>query len=318
MSNKERMIELMNEYNSEDPIRQKKAKEALFEENKKLIAFIMKKYAPSYIPVYGDDLYNELVCTFFEQLPNYDPEKGTLSTFLTAPFRRTISLFRNSVGKCNSAYYAKQMQQVQESIAQLEQDGKSVTTTNISLYSGLSLKRVSDSIFLLQATNETTYDGLTPDELDRLEKQMVSFAKSPEEELIIKEGENILQKAIQMLDEEDQKILMAKFGDDLNEERSLSDTAKFLGYPISKVKRSITRSLRVLRTNQELRAWYGRNEKYYTPADGIEMTLVPSEELLADYNLIDNFDSGKSVVQIKKDKMKLNFDEGDIPKILSM
>ena len=108
---------------------------------------------------------------------------------------------------------------------------------------------VTDAIAMINAMDEVSYDQ-QGDEQDRLEKQMVEFAQNPEDEAIHKEGSKILQQALLTLCEEDARILTTKFATGKN--LSYAETGKILGIPSSRVKRSITRSLKILRSNPEL------------------------------------------------------------------
>ena len=281
---REHMIELMDRYHSDDSQVHQAAKEQLLEENRKLLTFFIKRFANSYLPEYLDPLFNEMVIMFLEKIGSYDPRKAKLSTFLTNPAMRVAADFRDQIGKCKSSYYSRMMREVKESMERLRREGLDANVASISLDTGYSIRCVTDAIAMINAMDEVSYDQ-QGDEQDRLEKQMVEFAQNPEDEAIHKEGSKILQQALLTLCEEDARILTTKFATGKN--LSYAETGKILGIPSSRVKRSITRSLKILRSNPELNAWYERTSVYNTAPDGEEVSFVLTPELADDYDLLD-------------------------------
>lgn len=66
---KEMMKEIMADYHSGDPRKVASAKEQILNKAQRLITFMIKKYFPTYIPRYYDELYQEcmVLCTMPSQ-----------------------------------------------------------------------------------------------------------------------------------------------------------------------------------------------------------------------------------------------------------
>ena len=80
---KEMMKEIMADYHSGDPRKVASAKEQILNKAQRLITFMIKKYFPTYIPRYYDELYQECMVALYDAIPKFNPERATLSTYLT-------------------------------------------------------------------------------------------------------------------------------------------------------------------------------------------------------------------------------------------
>ena len=184
------------------------------------------------------------------------------------------------------------MDDVRHAIHVLETEGKRTTESNIALYTNYSLRQVHDILFRLTYIYEVSYDG-TDDEdsqskQDHLEAKMTSYVKNPETEYIEGQATLLLNTALTKLNPTDLKILMTKFDSSETGEASYASTAKKLGLPVSKVKRSITRSLRILRNDDGLKDWFEYQNNDYNSVDGDLVGLGLSDEQLNDYEEMDN------------------------------
>ena len=99
---------------------------------------------------------------------------------------------------------------------------------------------------------------------------------------------SIPDSSVRNLNPTDLKILMTKFDSSETGEASYASTAKKLGLPVSKVKRSITRSLRILRNDDGLKDWFEYQNNDYNSVDGDLVGLGLSDEQLNDYEEMDN------------------------------
>lgn len=78
---KEMMKEIMADYHSGDPRKVASAKEQILSKAQRLITFMIKKYYPTYIPRYYDELYQECMVALYDAIPKFNPERATLSTY---------------------------------------------------------------------------------------------------------------------------------------------------------------------------------------------------------------------------------------------
>ena len=219
----------------------------------------------------------------YDAIPKFNPERATLSTYLTKPLHRAMSAYIHSLTNRSNSYYGKQMDDVRHAIHVLETEGKRTTESNIALYTNYSLRQVHDILFRLTYIDEVSYDG-TDDEdsqskQDHLEAKMTSYVKNPETEYIEGQATLLLNTALTKLNPTDLKILMTKFDSSETGEASYASTAKKLGLPVSKVKRSITRSLRILRNDDGLKDWFEYQNNDYNSVDG-DLVVLHSNSII--------------------------------------
>lgn len=113
---KEMMKEIMADYHSGDPRKVASAKEQILNKAQRLITFMIKKYFPTYIPRYYDELYQECMVALYDAIPKFNPERATLSTYLTKPLHRAMSAYIHSLTNRSNSYYGKQMDDVRHAI----------------------------------------------------------------------------------------------------------------------------------------------------------------------------------------------------------
>ena len=113
-----------------------------------------QKYFPTYIPRYYDELYQECMVALYDAIPKFNPERATLSTYLTKPLHRAMSAYIHSLTNRSNSYYGKQMDDVRHAIHVLETEGKRTTESNIALYTNYSLRQVHDILFRLTYIDE--------------------------------------------------------------------------------------------------------------------------------------------------------------------
>lgn len=106
---KEMMKEIMADYHSGDPRKVASAKEQILNKAQRLITFMIKKYFPTYIPRYYDELYQECMVALYDAIPKFNPERATLSTYLTKPLHRAMSAYIHSLTNRSNSYYGKQI-----------------------------------------------------------------------------------------------------------------------------------------------------------------------------------------------------------------
>lgn len=82
---KEKMINLMNRYHSSTGADKAEVVQELLEEVQGFLGFAITKYFPAFKQECYEDLYQECVVAFLENIDKYDPEKATITNFLTYP-----------------------------------------------------------------------------------------------------------------------------------------------------------------------------------------------------------------------------------------
>lgn len=103
-----------------------------------------------------NELYNILYITFREALPSYDPDRGTLTTFLTAYFQHALSEYqRNDTLIPTSAYYSSMAKKIRTCTEDNQSEGQTWTVEALSQKTGLSPRTVKET--LLQMDRRELY-----------------------------------------------------------------------------------------------------------------------------------------------------------------
>ena len=100
---KEKMINLMNRYHSSTGADKAEVVQELLEEVQGFLGFAITKYFPAFKQECYEDLYQECVVAFLENIDKYDPEKATITNFLTYPLIHAMCSYTNM--RTNKCYY---------------------------------------------------------------------------------------------------------------------------------------------------------------------------------------------------------------------
>lgn len=209
--------------------------------------------------IHYSDLINESAIAIFSNIDNYNPEKGTISTYLTPHIVHVLSEYITKEMNKTSAYYSGNIRKVEKAINYFAGKNITPTTVDICSYTGLSITKVEDALIGINAKNFVSIDD------DDFQSPAANCG-NPLDDIILLDKKETLQKSLMELPELDRKILITKF--DLNEEyekeQSVSSVAEKLGIQPDKIRRSIIRSLRKLSSNPALFDYYGSSPKQNT------------------------------------------------------
>lgn len=274
---KQKMLEIMHRYRTGDPEEVRWAKEALLSEIAGFLGMAIKKYAPNFAKDYYHEMYNECVIAVLENMEKFDPEKGTATTFFTAPVIHALSNYSNMISNKSTAYYSQNMNKIRSALAYFEKIQMKPSLSDLALHTGLSVQKVEQGLNRIYATDEVYI--ATEAELDAVLKRE---SKSPEEECIEKERSQILKNAMAGLTKMDRYLLMLHFGFDEDKQLSLATIAKRTGIPVNQVSNSIARSLRILADNTELAALAGKSpaRKRQRAVNRTETELLPNTNII--------------------------------------
>lgn len=277
---------LMAMYHSGNPDLKEEAIVRLFEKAEMFIWHFIKKQHPT---LYGDPYYNEELFScckiaFLENIKDFDPEKGTLSTFLTLPFKHEMYEWVNRDLNDASGYHAKMMIQVQDAQKTLWARNVEPTPAAISNLTGLSVKKVEQTLLRIEAKKTQTCDSE-----EQWEEAVKGNCKSPEEMFLENEEHEALARALKILPAQDRIAIILHFGLDGSAPRSYSAVAKKMHISAPQAQASITRGLHILRGDTSLRVMFGRGAQNFRQAqlDGIEISLVTNENFINAYDVLD-------------------------------
>ena len=251
--------------------------------------FVWHMIKTEFSPYYSDfeireELHSACKVAFMEYVESFDPEKGTLTTWMTYPMRHAITEYIDDMLSRSSGYYSKQMRAVEDATRHLQLRGIPVTADGIAYYADMSVKQVEKILKRIEATKTKSFDSS-----EELESMITSHLPSPEEAFWESEANDTIQSALATLPEMDRLAVIKCFGLDMLDPRSYAAVAKELGVSAPMVETMIARSLRVLRGNDSLRNMFAKGAKSYRQRqlDTIEISLVTNEKVRAAYDCLD-------------------------------
>lgn len=251
MSKKELYIELCNRmHNGEDEATRLEARDALVEEILPFVGYVIREKYGSFIKDY-DELFQEGALAIMEDIENYDPEKGALTTFFMPRIRNRISsTITERVNKTNR-YYAKKMKIVKEALQYFEAKGLTPSTYDIHSRTGLSMKSVSDTLDFIKRV-DMSYSA---------EEEPVVIIEqphnvTPEGMLLEKERRGVLEDALSCLPVREREVIEYRFGFTTLKQNSITNTAKHFSIQEQEVTKLIRHGLNLLKENKELKSFY--------------------------------------------------------------
>lgn len=179
---KEKMINLMNRYHSSTGADKAEVVQELLEEVQGFLGFAITKYFPAFKQECYEDLYQECVVAFLENIDKYDPEKATITNFLTYPLIHAMCSYTNMrTNKCSS-YYSGIMNRVRKAKKDFEMEGHNPSVADIALKTNLSVNKVETALRQITAADEVRYE--TDADLDAMVRE---YMKTPEDQVLEEE-----------------------------------------------------------------------------------------------------------------------------------
>lgn len=295
----EELKALIYAFNNGTPDEKEDAITKLFYKVEDFIWYFLKREYPTF---YSDaeireELYAECLKAFMECIGDFNPEKGTLSNWVTYPFRHAVTNWIGDNIANSSGYHAKQMREVEKVTEKLQERGIPVTAAQIAFETGMSIKTVEKVQRRIEANRIKRFDSN-----EELEGMISARMPSPEDAFMEEEAKRTIFKALSVLPDQDKLILVYHFGLDGGDPRSYAMVGKMVGISAPQVQTSIARSLRILKGNTELRVMFGMGAKSYRQKqlDTMEISLVTNDRIASAYDCLDE-DEDIVDISIKKD-----------------
>lgn len=281
---KQEIRDIVSAYNNGDNDLKAWAIEEMVRRTNGFIGTIINKHFEEFKNEYYGDLHAEGVVAIIENMGGLHIDKGTITTYFTRILIHAMSEFLHSETSRSTPYYANIMRKIKEAQKYYESQHITATVTDISLLTGLSVKKVEDGLRRIQAVDAYYYG----DE-EGLDSVVNGVAQTPEHQMIEKERTQILANALTCLTEEDRKIVLLRFGFEYGKEMSYNQIAKKLHLPVNQVMNSLNRSLRILHDNQELKNLEGKGSYHRktNTLNSTEMNIMPDKNVINIYADID-------------------------------
>lgn len=292
---KEKMINLMNRYHSSTGADKAEVVQELLEEVQGFLGFAITKYFPAFKQCY-EDLYQECVVAFLENIDKYDPEKATITNFLTYPLIHAMCSYTNMrTNKCSS-YYSGIMNRVRKAKKDFEMEGHNPSVADIALKTNLSVNKVETALRQITAADEVRYE--TDADLDAMVRE---YMKTPEDQVLEEEIQETLKKSFRKLSEKDLKLVFIAFGFEDGTPKSTNQVAKLAGLSVNETSKSIARSLRLLADDEDLMHLFGKSKSHKkkdSANKALTLSLIPNDNIMDLFENLDEEDDKKKMDQI--------------------
>lgn len=220
-----------------------KIKEVLFATVKKYGVSVIRSMTQKYrLSSDGyQDLYQDLAIIFYEKYRDYNPDKGTPTTYFVRYFKQKISEYLVENMHKLTAYDANNVLKVRKAIAYYESKGIKWTEEMLSIRTGLSIKVVHSTIIFSYTSNYASVEEAY---------ELKSHIKTPEEALLEKESHAVLIQAIKdNTTDEELDLLMMRVNPEGVKEMPYEKIAERKGMSVREVKKKINTC--ICRLNQD-------------------------------------------------------------------
>ncbi len=208
---------------------------------KDYVISLLKSNFGSYFKNHSEEMLQEASIAVFTCLKKYDPEKGSLTTWIKAPILHSANEFVSIVVHRTTPYYGTTISKILKCESELRSEGLECNIYNIADRTNLSIHTIENCKHILDRNQELHYDGL-----DFSEDVLPGTMKSPEESLMETEECAALHKYINSLSPKQREIVAKRYGFSGNGELSVAKIADELGCTKEAVRSDIRRALQTL------------------------------------------------------------------------
>lgn len=203
-----------------------------------------------------EDIIQEVWMKIFSELKNYDPDKASLTTFITPWIKHVVSDYASKNFRKTSVYYANAMKKINGAQNYCKQYGLNADDIEtIMNLTGLSEATVKNTLDLMSKKDNVSYEALIDAGAD-----YTASIKGPEESFIEAESEkNLAELLNDVLTEEEKTLLFLLLNPD-NDNKTHSSYREIAeqipGSNIPKIKRKISMITTKLKNNKRFEQLY--------------------------------------------------------------
>lgn len=219
-------------------------KDQIIMDNTNFIHFAMHKYFPNFKKIH-EDLYHEGIVATLEVLDDYNPSKGSLTTFLTPYLLHSASTYIACYVFHTTLYYHRILAQIFHSCALIVEDPLTFPIKEISKCSKLSERTVENALKQYRSGKYLSYDS-----------DMSSASYTMNDSYILKEElSKAVHSSLNQLDALDQLIIRCRFGFDDHSPMEIKEIALNLSLSQTFVTARLEKSLKILKENPVLQSF---------------------------------------------------------------
>lgn len=249
-----------------------------------------------------DDIIQDVWVKIFNELKNYDPDKGAITTFIAPWIRHVVSDYSSKNFRKTSVYYANAMQKINGAQNYCKQYGLNPDDIeSIMSLTGLSEATIKNTMDLMSRQDNVSYEALIDAGAD-----YTASIKGPEESVIESESERALKELLDDVLSEEELLLLNLLINPVNGSKKHSSYREIAeqipGSNIPKIKRKISRITTKLKNNHKFAQLY---PYIIAQEKALENNYIPVLDDDDDVDkMLDEFDSfiqsGNEKEQVKK------------------
>lgn len=195
---KEELVAVMNEYHNGN---REKAVDTMVKSMKKYIMYLVTRKFSTYVND-REDLISEGVIGVLKGMADFNPEKGSPTTFFHSYIIHEIQGYIDTNIHKTTTHYASKIKKIQKSIAKLEAKGVDWNLQTIIVDTGESANTITSTMEIINNSNVMHYDNF-----DAIEERINDFGASPEDLFILGEQNEAVSKALENLSEEERIVI---------------------------------------------------------------------------------------------------------------
>lgn len=207
-------------------------------------------------PNHREDIMQEVWLKIFNELKNYNPDKGAITTFIAPWIKHVIAEYASKNFRKTSVYYANAMTKINGAQNYCRQYGLNPDDMELIInLTGLSETTIKNTLDLMAKKDNISYEALIDAGAD-----YVANIKGPEDALLEIEAENNLYDILnEVLDDEERSLIIMLLNpeNDNKKHASYREIADRLpGSNIPQIKRKISRITTKLKNNKRFMQAY--------------------------------------------------------------
>lgn len=241
-------------------------------------------------PYHREEICQEVWLKVFNELKNYDPDKGAITTFIAPWINHVVSDYASRNFRKTSVYYANAMKKINGAQNYCKQYGLDPNDMEVLInLTGLSEATIRNALDLIARKDNVSYEALIDAGAD-----YTAHIKGPEEFVIENEAENNLKEILQdVLNDEELLILEILLNpENLNKNhasyREIAD--KIPGSNIPKIKRKISKITTKLKNSRKFAKLYPYIVEQEKALDNNYLPIFNDDEG-SDDGLYENFET---------------------------
>lgn len=237
-----------------------------------------------------EDIMQEVWLKIFNELKNYNPDKGAITTFLAPWIKHVVAEYASKNFRKTSVYYANAMTKINGAQNYCKQYGLNPEDMEILVsLTGLSEATIKNTLDLMSRKDSVSYEALIDAGVD-----YTASIKGPEEAFIESESEKNLNILLDDILNEEEKMLVQMLLNPENDGKKHASyreiSERIPGSNIPQIKRKISIITTKLRNNKKFAMLYPYIIAQEKALEDNYIAVLDTDSDM-DFSMYDDFDS---------------------------